>query len=88
MSFADLLRLFPEQPFRFVELNVKNETIMEAERPILRCIQVEVASGFSVARANADGLSDRLLLLDDIEGRGARVVRRKRRGEDPSGLGS
>ncbi|KAK8796631.1 hypothetical protein WA588_000760 [Blastocystis sp. NMH] len=41
MSFADLLRLFPEQSFRFVELNVQNETIMEVERPILRCIQPE-----------------------------------------------
>lgn len=49
MSFADLLRLFPEQSFRFVELNVQNETIMEVERPILQCIQVGVVSGFSVA---------------------------------------
>ena len=49
MSFANLLRLFPDQSFRFVELNVKNETIMEAERSILRCIQVEAIARFSVA---------------------------------------
>ena len=88
MSFADLLHLFPEQSFRFVELNVQNETIMEVERLILRCIQVEVVSGSSVARANANGLPDRLLLLADIEGRGTCVVRRKHKGEDTFGLRS
>lgn len=40
MSFAELLSLYPNQRFVFLEVNVTNEEMMEKETAILACVSV------------------------------------------------
>lgn len=42
MSFADLIRLFPEQIFEFVEINVRTQDVIDSELEVLRCVHVRI----------------------------------------------
>ena len=64
MSFADLIRLFPEQIFEFIEINVRTKDVIESELDVLRRVHVRSAILIDmVAGSDADGFPDRLLLL-------------------------
>lgn len=43
MSFADLIRLFPEQIFEFIEINVRTQDVIESELDVLRRVHVRSA---------------------------------------------
>ena len=63
-SFADIQQLYPEQQFRFVEINVANEEVIQHEHEILNLVSVFRSEFRSLlARILADGLPNRLLLL-------------------------
>ena len=70
-SFADIQQLYPEQQFRFVEINVANEEVMQHEHEILDFVSVFRSKFRSLlARIFANGLPNRLLLLVSVARQG------------------
>ena len=60
----DIKHLYPEQQFRFVEINVTNEEVIQHEHEVLDLVSVLFFVFRSVlARVFTDGLPNRLLLL-------------------------
>lgn len=66
-SFADIQQLYPKQQFRFVEINVANEEVIQHEHEILDLVSVSCSEFRSLlARIFTDGLPNRLLLLVSV----------------------